>query len=68
MLIWDDLWFWGFITQRSAPKSHGGGRTVGWNEGKYWSIPHAPRQPDDIAEIMRLSREFLAHLKPNGRA
>ena len=66
MLIWDDLWFWGFITQRSAPKSQGGGRTVGWDEGKYWSIPHAPRRPADIAQILRLSREFVAHLVPNG--
>ena len=68
MLIWDDLWFWGFITQRSAPKSEGGGRKVVWNEGKYWSIPHAPRRPADVAQIMRLSREFVAHLKPNGQA
>jgi hypothetical protein len=63
MLIWDDLWFWGFITQRSAPKSQGGGRTVGWNEGKYWSIPHAPRRPADVARVMQLSREFLGHLR-----
>ena len=65
MLIWDDLWFWGFITQRSAPKSKGGDRTVGWNEGKYWSIPYAPRQPADMANVMHLSREFVAHLLPS---
>ena len=68
MLIWDDLWFWGFVTQRSASKAQGGGRTMGWNEGKYWSIPHAPRRQADIAQIMLLSREFVAHLKPSRQA
>lgn len=68
MLIWDDLWFWGFVTQRSASKARGGGRTMGWNEGKYWSIPHAPRRQADIAQIMLLSREFVAHLKPSRQA
>jgi hypothetical protein len=64
MLVWDDLWFWGFITQRSSPQSQGGGRTLGWNEGKYWSIPHAPKGRVEIKQVQQLSYEFLALLKP----
>jgi len=63
MLVWDDLWFWGFITQRSAPQSHGGGRTLAWNEGKYWSIPHAPKDPIEIDRILQLSSDFLNLLR-----
>ncbi len=37
LLVWDDLWFWGFITQRTAD----GRRTHEWNEAKYWAVPHA---------------------------
>ena len=65
MLVWDDLWFWGFITQRSAPQSQGGRRTLAWNEGKYWSIPHAPKNPVELGRIEQLSGEFLALLRRN---
>jgi hypothetical protein len=39
MAVWDDLWYWGFITQRSRPRI---GRTTEWNEGKYWSLECTP--------------------------
>lgn len=34
MLIWDDLWFWGFITQNAQ----NGVRNIEWNEARYWVI------------------------------
>jgi hypothetical protein len=58
MLVWDDLWFWGFITQRSQPKI--AERTFGWNKAKYWSIFAASKGDSEIAKIRELAEEFLA--------
>ncbi|MEY4507115.1 MAG: hypothetical protein RL297_1693 [Pseudomonadota bacterium] len=57
MLVWDDLWFWGFITQRSEPESKQ--RTFEWNEAKYWSIFTAPREKITIRKVKALSTRFL---------
>jgi hypothetical protein len=32
MLVWDDLWFWGFFSQNSS----GSERTFGWNAARFW--------------------------------
>ena len=56
MLIWDDLWFWGFITQRSYPKE---GRKIEWNEAKYWAIISAPKDKEAIRRVKMLARRFL---------
>ncbi|MEW6344826.1 MAG: hypothetical protein AB1704_29610 [Pseudomonadota bacterium] len=56
LLVWDDLWFWGFITQRSTmgrPREHG------WNEAKYWALPHAPKDPVARRRIEVTSDRFL---------
>lgn len=57
MLIWDDLWFWGFFTQR------GGGldRELGWNPGKFWNQLSAPKEKE--AELQLLAERFLGLLK-----
>lgn len=57
MLIWDDLWFWGFITQRSEPGSEM--RKFEWNEAKYWSIFTAPRDEKSIKKIKALAEGFV---------
>ena len=72
MLIWDDLWFWGFITQWSKsekPKSNQiervrgeaqvPQREHGWNPEKYWSIFTAPKDASTISEIERRAETFL---------
>ena len=72
MLIWDDLWFWGFITQRSPPKkpkssatdsvqteSNEKHRKYGWNTDKYWSIFTAPKDKESIVKIEDLASKFL---------
>ncbi len=64
ILIWDDLWFWGFITQSS--KSDKQNRTYGWNSAKYWSIFSAPKDNVSISEIRSLAREFLKLTAPKG--
>ncbi len=72
MLIWDDLWFWGFITQRSkaikledgvADKTQADSkaqqRQYGWNAAKYWSIFTAPKDEETIIKIEGLANDFL---------
>ncbi|WP_175914686.1 hypothetical protein [Burkholderia metallica] len=56
LLIWDDLWFWGFVTQRTVA---GATRELGWNESKYWAVPHAPRDHQSIEHIKQCSGRFL---------
>ena len=55
MEIWDDLWFWGFITQKGS----GTDREFVWNENKYWILPETSKDPSEIAEIRKKSTEFL---------
>lgn len=56
LLIWDDLWLWGFITQKNVK---GGAREHGWNEAKYWAVPHAPKDALSISRIKTMSDRFL---------
>ena len=53
MLVWDDLWFWGFITQKSKVGTQE--RDYQWNEAKYWSIFTAPKDAETIAKIELLA-------------
>lgn len=53
ILLWDDLWFWGFITQKSIK----GKRKVEWNPAKFWALPFAPRSHE--REIERQAGEFI---------
>ena len=53
--IWDDLWFWGFITQQGSGRD----RKFGWNESKYWMLEESPKDADTINEIKNKSIEFL---------
>lgn len=56
--VWDDLWFWGFITQ------HGSGtdRTFMWNENKYWNLHESDKNPESIREIKGKAELFLTLL------
>lgn len=55
--IWDDLWFWGFITQSSKGKKRK--RIMKFNESKYWNLKDAPKDELNINKIKKLSEEFL---------
>lgn len=65
ILIWDDLWFWGFITQNSksdTPRDSNSAmqeRTHAWNAAKYWSIFYAPQDKASVDEIKTQAKEFL---------
>ena len=53
--VWDDLWFWGFVTQQGSGKD----RLFGWNENKYWILEASIKDVDKISEIKDKSIDFL---------
>ncbi|MDO6684109.1 MULTISPECIES: hypothetical protein [unclassified Agarivorans] len=57
--VWDDLWFWGFITQKGT----GNTRKTEWNENKYWSLTHSDKTPSVIRKIKEKSIEFIGLLE-----
>ncbi|MCD4792789.1 MAG: hypothetical protein K8R54_06135 [Bacteroidales bacterium] len=57
--IWDDLWFWGFITQIGA----GENRKMNWNLNKYWTLRESDKNPEMIDEIQQKAEFFLNILK-----
>jgi hypothetical protein len=58
--IWDDLWFWGFITQEGSGADR---KIVEFNEGKYWSILHAPKDSTSLQIIRKLCMDFYKILQ-----
>ena len=57
--IWDDLWFWGFITQKSS----GGNRILEFNEAKYWNLLDAPKDQKTIDKTKLLANQFIDLIK-----
>ena len=53
--VWDDLWFWGFITQKGS----GNTRTMIFNEEKYWNLLDAPKDNQTIQETKKLANQFI---------
>ena len=53
--VWDDLWFWGFITQKVEDKK----RVFKWNPNKYWSLRYSNKDSKVIKEIEDKSKLFL---------
>lgn len=63
MILWDDLWFWGFINQKS---SSSGTRETEWNLDKYWAIESFDKTPDIIKAIefkSKIFRELIVNVK-----
>ena len=58
IVLWDDLWFWGFITQKGSGES----RTIEWNPNKYWSLEHSDKSLNVINCIKQKSEHFIALL------
>lgn len=61
IVIWDDLWFWGFITQKVENKK----RIFVWNQNKYWALECSDKTYTSIAKIEQLSLVFLKHFESN---
>lgn len=53
--IWDDLWFWGFITQNGS----GDRRIFQWNENKYWALQETDKHQHEIDLIKSKAEMFL---------
>lgn len=53
--VWDDLWFWGFITQMGT----GENRQMKWNLNKYWTLRESDKNPEMIKEIRQKAEIFL---------
>lgn len=56
--VWDDLWFWGFITQKGS----GTIREFGWNENKYWTLKESDKNLEVIEDIRNKAKTFLTLL------
>lgn len=56
--VWDDLWFWGFITQSGS----GNNRKMEWNLNKYWTLRESDKNPEMIEEIRQKAKKFLTIL------
>lgn len=61
VFIWDDLWFWGFITQKGG----GVNRAMTYNEEKLWSLQAISKNPNNINKIEALANEFINIIKTN---
>lgn len=59
--LWDDLWFWGFITQMSGKEA---GRINCINQPKFWSILGAPVH--NWGQISIAAKEFRQLVQPAG--
>ena len=57
--VWDDLWFWGFITQKGT----GDSRTIEWNVNKYWSLTHSDKKSEVINQIEHKAIHFISLLQ-----
>lgn len=53
--VWDNLWFWGFITQNGS----GDNRQFEWNLNKYWALQETDKAPLKIVEIKDKAELFL---------
>jgi hypothetical protein len=51
----DDLWFWGFITQRNENKT----RSTIWNEPKYLALKFSKKDQVSTDKVKGLAKEFI---------
>jgi hypothetical protein len=59
LLLWDDLWFWGFITQRGS----GPTRQLAVNPGKIWSLQAIQKDEESLQALLERAEEFVQFLE-----
>jgi hypothetical protein len=60
ILIWDDLWFWGYISQQSYSDNGKSKRKfVDFNNAKYWTLLNSDKDKDAIELTQSKTFEFL---------
>lgn len=57
--VWDDLWFWGFITQNGT----GENRKFEWNVNKYWALKESDKSKLEMKIIENKAEIFLNLLR-----
>lgn len=57
MEVWDDLWFWGFISQKTIKNESE--RKLGWNQAKYWALLETNKSPKVIKEVESKVGDFI---------
>lgn len=56
LIVWDDLWYWGFITQKGSGKTRD---FVDFNEAKYWCMQYSTKDEMEIRKIKEQCKIFL---------
>jgi hypothetical protein len=68
MEVWDDLWFWGYFTQKIEKETNESNRTkrvLMWNKEKYWANPYTDKNIDKIQIIEMKAKEFINLIQKN---
>lgn len=60
MLIWDDLWYWGYFTQVVRDRT----RVSEWNSDKFWGQRASPKAQE--ADVQRLGKRFISICRNRG--
>lgn len=55
MEVWDDLWYWGFITQKGGNED----RVFEFNDAKYWVILHNDKREIVIKDVKKKAEIFI---------
>lgn len=70
--VWDDLWFWGYITQKieviqrankKQDKKRIAKREIKWNKNKYWALRDSDKNSKKIDVIEKKAEKFIEILK-----
>ena len=65
--VWDDLWFWGYITQKIDVIQRANKkkdikretrRKIEWNKNKYWALRDSDKNSKKAEEIERKAEVF----------
>lgn len=66
ILIWDDLWFWGYISQFSYKENKKHKRKfTNFNEAKYWTLLGSNKDADIISSTKAKLIEFINIVQAN---
>lgn len=60
LIIWDDLWYWGFITQKGSGIKRD---FDDFNEAKYWCMQYSSKNENEIKSIKENCKTFLKLIK-----
>lgn len=74
MIVWDDLWYWGFFTQVVMKDEESGNtsandytreRKMEWNSDKFWCQIAAPKEREQV--MKNIAQDFIGLFGPEYR-